>query len=123
MVAGAIEVVVVRATSYLPGVTHGMAPRSPNSLINCGLLLLQVLDLKATGLPFSPLGPNLPLLANTLPGPTQLLVSWDLLGAPPTIQIIILLQHVPIITMAQNLFLPLLGLNSCSHLTPLGTLI
>ncbi|CAL2238860.1 unnamed protein product [Prunus armeniaca] len=102
--------------------TDGMAPSSLNGLINRRLILLQVLDLKSTGLPFSLLRPNLPLLANTLPDPTQLLVSWDPLGAPPAILINILLQHVPIATMAQNPFLPLLGLNSCSHLTLLSTL-
>ncbi|CAL9006283.1 unnamed protein product [Prunus brigantina] len=42
--------------------------------------------------------------------------------APPAIPINILLQHVPIATMAQNLFLPLLVLNLCIHLTLLGTL-
>ncbi|CAL8092385.1 unnamed protein product [Prunus armeniaca] len=114
--------VVVSVTSHLLGATRGMAPNILNGLINCGLLLLQVLDIKATCLHFSPLGPNLGLLANTLSDLTQLLVSWDLLGAPPAIPINILLQHVPITTMTQNPFLHLLGLNSCSHLTPLGTL-
>ncbi|CAL2231089.1 unnamed protein product [Prunus armeniaca] len=87
--------VVVNVTSHLLGATRGMAPNIPNGLINCGLLLLQVLDLKATCLHFSLLGPNLGLLANTLFDPTQLLVSWDLLGAPPAIPINILLQHPP----------------------------
>ncbi|CAL8075903.1 unnamed protein product [Prunus armeniaca] len=93
-VASAVATMVVGITSHLPGATRGMAPNSPNGLINRGLLLLQVLDLKATGHPFSLLGPNLQLLTNTLPGPTQLL------DAPLAIPIKILMQHVSIATMA-----------------------
>ncbi|KAI5328728.1 hypothetical protein L3X38_028125 [Prunus dulcis] len=44
-VAGAVTTVVAGATSLLTGVTSGMAPSSPNGLINSGLFLLQVLDL------------------------------------------------------------------------------
>ncbi|CAL8991422.1 unnamed protein product [Prunus brigantina] len=50
---------VAGSTSHLPGATSGMASSSPNGLLNRGLLLLHILDLKATGLPFNLFGPDL----------------------------------------------------------------